>query len=155
MDQNKEKTSCKHVHVTGRMVSSLWPLSTLIHMKTTHISRTSTKSCYCHYQVHAVHMQSCHNIYSKCRPCTVKLDAALLIPWYWKWSYRGNRATWDTCFYISSLFWSKERVSKIWPPISETSFIYWLPAGLNGPQAPYFRDFFFQHSMSSGDFSQC
>jgi len=85
-----------------------------------------------------------YNKCSKCQPCTVEQDAAVLIPWYWKWSYRGNRATWDTRFYDnSSLFRSTERVSKIWLPISETSCIYWLPAGLNGPQTPCVRHFSF------------
>jgi len=64
VDENKEKTSCKHVHVAGRMVSSLWPLSILIHMKTTHISSTIIKGprimdCYCHFQIHAVYK---HNL---------------------------------------------------------------------------------------------
>jgi hypothetical protein len=75
---------------------------------------------YCHFQIHAVHMQSSHNKRSKCPPYTVKQDVALLISWYIEWSYRGNRATCDTCWYdISSLVWSTERISKIWPPISD------------------------------------
>ena len=53
-------------------------------MKTIHFLRTNNNGprkihSYCHFQIHAVYMQSCYNKVSKCPPFTVKQDALFLL----------------------------------------------------------------------------
>jgi hypothetical protein len=55
----------------------------LIHIKIITISDNINFSrmmvCYCHFQIHTVHIQTFHSRYPKCQPCTVTHDDPLLI----------------------------------------------------------------------------
>jgi len=53
--------------------------------------------CYCHFQNHTIGISTFHSTCSKCRSCTVKHDAALLVLWYLEWSNCKNTAPLDTC----------------------------------------------------------
>ena len=65
---------------------------------------------YCHFQMHIVHVQIFHYRRSKCLPCIVKHDAALLSsdPCTFKASYNTR------LYEVFALFWFTEHVSKMW-----------------------------------------
>ena len=79
MDQNKRKL---HKDMCPRVLGFFIMITFNI---TSHVKNSLFTNSprimdgYCHFQIHAVHMQKFHRRCSKCPPCSVKHDAAVLI----------------------------------------------------------------------------